>query len=183
MDRERDGSISPAAAAARLAANAEAFRALVAGVSDDQARWKPEPSQWSILEVVNHLADEEADDFRRRLELTLADPEQGWPPIDPQGWAVERRYNERDLEESLRRFLEERDRSCVWLRRLPQDADLDRAHAHPTIGVMRAGDVLASWLAHDLIHVRQITRLHYRWLERAASGQSPARRLDYAGPF
>jgi hypothetical protein len=184
MTPERDSRISPAAAAARLAANAGAFRGLVAGVSAEQARWKPEPTQWSILEVVNHLADEEADDFRRRLELTLADPEQAWPPIDPSGWVVERRYHERDLEESFARFLGERERSCVWLGRLSGDVDLDRAHAHPTIGVMRAGDVLASWLAHDLIHVRQITRLHYRWLERAAAaGASPPYRLDYAGPF
>jgi hypothetical protein len=183
MSAHDDAPISPAAAAARLAANAVAFRGLVAGVSDEQARWKPEPSQWSILEVVNHLVDEETDDFRRRLELTLADPEQAWPPIDPPGWAVERRYNERKLEESIARFLDERERSCAWLRRLPEDADMDRAHAHPSLGTMRAGDVLASWLAHDLIHVRQITRLHYRWLERAAAARSPARRLDYAGPF
>ena len=40
---------------ARLEANADVFRALVSGVGDGQARWKPEPDQWSILEVVAHL--------------------------------------------------------------------------------------------------------------------------------
>ena len=45
--------------------------------------------------------------------------------------------------------------------------------------ILRAGDLLASWLAHDLIHIRQITRLHYRWLERLAAPYQ----LGYAGPF
>jgi hypothetical protein len=178
------GLVEPRAAADRLAVNAAVFDQLMGNVSDEQARWKPDPSQWSILEVVNHLADEEVEDFRRRLELTLLDPGAAWPSIDPQGWAVARRYNERDLDDSLTRFLDERDHSCTWLEGLPDPVDLQRAHTHPTIGVMRAGDVLASWLAHDLIHIRQITRLHYRWLERAAAAESsPSYRLDYAGPF
>ena len=68
--------IDARAAADRLAANADAFAALVDGVSDEQARWQPEPTQWSILEVVNHLADEEVEDFRRRMETTLLHPGQ-----------------------------------------------------------------------------------------------------------
>lgn len=72
-------------AIARLSANVATFEHLLAGVSPDQARWKPDPLQWSILEVVNHLADEEVEDFRQRLELTLRDPKAEWPPIDPQG--------------------------------------------------------------------------------------------------
>jgi hypothetical protein len=178
------GLVEPRPAARRLGANARVFQVLVSGVSEEQARWKPTAKQWSILEVVNHLADEEAEDFRRRLELTLRHPGEPWPSIDPQGWAVARGYNERALDDSLGRFLDERGRSCVWLEGLRADADWSRAYTHPTIGVMRAGDLLASWLAHDLIHIRQITRLHYGWLERAAaSDASPPLRLDYAGPF
>src|SRR5262245_52934790 len=72
-----------AAAAKRLSWGASVLERLVQGVPDGQARWKPEPSQWSILEVVCHLGDEEVDDFRKRIELTLLDPERTWPPIDP----------------------------------------------------------------------------------------------------
>ena len=166
------------ATAARLAANVEAFRALLADVPDEQARWRPDPAQWSMLEVVNHLADEEVEDFRRRLELTLFHADQTWPPIDPQGWVGARGYNERELDASLRRFTTERARSIEWLRGL-QDLDLERSYAHPTLGPIRAGDLLASWLAHDLIHIRQITRLHYGWLERQAAPYQTA----YAGKF
>ena len=57
--------------------------ALVQGVSDQQARWKPDPDSWSILEVLNHLLDEEREDFRVRLDYTLHRPGEPWPPIDP----------------------------------------------------------------------------------------------------
>ncbi len=171
-------ALSVAAAADRLASHAGLFRALVEGVSTEQARWKPEPDRWSVLEVVCHLGDEEVHDFRRRLDLTLHHPGEAWPPIDPQGWVTERRYNEGELRPALERFLDERARSVAWLRGL-EAPDLERAYEHPSLGRMRAGDLLASWLAHDLIHVRQITRLRYRWLE----GQAAPWRLGYAGTF
>lgn len=66
----------------RLSANREVFQCLVKGVSPALARWKPAPDKWSILEVINHLYDEEREDFRQRLDLVLADPEQTWPRID-----------------------------------------------------------------------------------------------------
>ena len=77
----------------RMRANADVFDALTRGVSEEQARWKPASDQWSILEVVNHLADEEVEDFRHRLDLTLHRPGEPWPPIDPEVWARERQYN------------------------------------------------------------------------------------------
>ena len=170
--------LEPRAAADRLEADARVFRALLEGVSPEQARWKPAPEQWSALEVVNHLADEEAEDFRRRLDLTLHRPGEPWPAIDPPAWAVERRYLERELGPSLERFLGERERSLSWLRGL-KSPDWELAYHHPRSGKVRAGDLLASWLAHDLIHVRQLTRLHHQWLTLRAEPYSAA----YAGPF
>lgn len=67
----------------RLAGNVQVFEALLRNVDSQQAAWKPAAGKWSMLEVVNHLYDEEREDFRRRLELTLAAPERDWPPIDP----------------------------------------------------------------------------------------------------
>jgi hypothetical protein len=47
--------------AMHMAQDAERIRGLVGDVSDEQARWKPGPDQWSVLEVVNHLYDEERE--------------------------------------------------------------------------------------------------------------------------
>ena len=162
----------------RLSADAGVFRGLVATVPEEQARWKPRPEEWSLLEVLCHLADEERDDFRRRVDLTLHRPEIPWPPIDPESWPRSRRYNERDPGDALDDFLAERKASIRWLDEL-EDPDWDATYQHPTAGPITAGDLLTSWLAHDLIHIRQMTRLHRRYLVEVLSPYSPG----YAGPW
>jgi hypothetical protein len=154
----------------------EVIRALVSDLPPEQFRWKPAPDKWSILEVLCHLGDEEVDDFRTRLDLTLHRPGAAWPPIHPSAWAVERRYNEQDPAVALRRVLEERERSLAWLATL-SDPDWEKGYQHPQAGLIRAGDLALSWAAHDLLHIRQIDRLHYHWLEQEGQPYSP----DYAG--
>ena len=144
----------------RLASMAEILPMLVEGLSDDEAKWKPAPDQWSVLEVFCHLADEEEEDFRPRLERTLSDPLAEWPPLDLENVAQRRGYNDRDLARTVEKFSVERRASVNWLRSL-SSPDWNLAHAHPKIGAIRAGDLLASWAAHDAIHLRQIAkRLH-----------------------
>jgi hypothetical protein len=164
-------------AAARLDASAAIVAALIRDVADEQARWKPTPDDWSILEVANHLYDEEREDFRARLDLTLHHPGRPLPPIDPQGWVTARDYNGRDLAESLARFLDERQRSVAWLRSLA-DPDWSRLAANQQ-WPLRAGDLLAAWVAHDLLHLRQLVELHYRWIAR----ETTPYQVDYAGPW
>lgn len=149
----------------RLNQNAVVFRGLAEGVALEQAVWKPATGRWSILEVVNHLDDEEREDFKLRLEYTLERPEAPWPPIDPEGWAVERDYNSRDLGESLARFLDERASSTEWLSGL-QSAAWHNRYEHPLAGEMSAGELLVSWVLHDLLHIHQLTRLHWEFARK-----------------
>lgn len=162
----------------RLERSGEAIRALVAGMDDTEARWRMPTGGWSILEVVCHLRDEETDDFRQRLRLTLEDPAKEWPKMDPEAWVTERRYQERSLKPEVDAFLAERKKSIEWLRGL-KAPDWSRAHTHPRLGAMAAGDLLAAWVAHDLLHVRQIARIQY---EHARSLAAPYK-ADYAGKW
>jgi hypothetical protein len=150
--------------------------ALVDGVGIEQARWRPAPERWTIVEVINHLADEEHEDFRRRFALTITDPAAEWPPIDPQGAITERGYNDRELRASLDAFLEQRTRSLEWLDSLT-DVDLDCQHEHPVFPPLKAGDLLVSWVAHDLHHIRQIVQLKLEHLTAHAGAYS----VEYAG--
>ena len=151
---------------------------LVEGLSMHDARWKPADGAWSILEIVCHLADEEVEDFRTRLKLTLENPQQDWPPIDPEGVAVARKYNEQDLDQVTQRFVHEREESLRWLRSLGTiDGTIE--HRHPRFGAISAGQLLASWAAHDALHLRQIAkRLH----QLAAVHGAPFS-TDYAGEW
>ena len=145
-----------------MQANAHRIEVLVTGVSEVQARWKPDPATWSILEVVNHLLDEEREDFRVRIDFTLHRPGAKWPPIDPAGWVTQRRYNARDLQQSLASFLEERQASVNWLLHLPSP-DWNQAEIAPWGDPFPAGNLLAAWVAHDLLHLRQLVELHWAW--------------------
>src|SRR5512143_3826696 len=143
----------------QLAADAGRVRELVDGVTDEQAHWKPAPDSWSVLEVINHLYDEEREDFRLRLEYILTRPGEPWPPIAPQEWVTARSYNSRDLAASLEAYLEERHKSLEWLKALA-NGDWEKGETAPWGGVLRAGDMLAAWVAHDIHALRQLSELH-----------------------
>ncbi|MBZ0299939.1 MAG: DinB family protein [Anaerolineae bacterium] len=148
--------------------NTQRIRTLVAGTSDAQARWKPDAETWSILEVINHLDDEERLDFRVRLDHILHQPGQPWPPIDPPGWVTEHRYNERDLDDSLASFLRERQQSLDWLQSLGTP-NWSRSETAPWGGTLSAGDMFAAWVAHDTLHLRQLVELHHAYVEQLAA--------------
>lgn len=160
-----------------LSGSASAIESLARGASVEQARWKPSPEEWSIVEVVNHLYDEEREDFRARLDSLLHYMGREWPPIDPAGWVAARRYIEKDLEESLERFLSERRSSLTWLKEL-KEPRWDFKHERPQ-GALSAGDLLAAWAAHDLLHVRQLTRLRWQYLNLLSEPYKTA----YAGEW
>lgn len=151
---------------------------LLAGVSADDARWKPPSGNWSIIEIVNHLVDEEALDFRTRIDCTLCDPQKDWPKIDPEGWAREKRYNERNLADSVSKFISERGDSLQYLRWL-RSPDWSRVHTHPKFGGISAGTLLASWAAHDALHLRQLAKRLFELSERDAGEHT----IDYAGEW
>src|SRR5262249_1486067 len=130
------------------------------------------------LEICCHLLDEEREDFRARLRSTLENPAESWPALNLDGVAERRRYNEQDLSATIDTFRAERAGSIAWLRSLGE-TDWSRAYVHPTFGPITAGDLLASWAAHDALHIRQIAkRLH----GLAARDGSP-NRIAYAGDW
>jgi len=157
--------------------HAQAIRELTQGISEDQGRWKPDTDSWSILEVINHLYDEEREDFRVRLDYILNHPDKPFPPIDPQGWVTERTYNKRSLPQSTNNFIQERQKSLDWLNSLDKP-DWNTTYTSQ-FGEIRAGDMFAAWVAHDLLHLRQIIELHYNYTYHITKPYS----TGYAGDF
>jgi len=155
----------------------EMIQALTAGVTPDEARFKPDSESWSILEVLCHLCDEEREDFRQRLDYTLHRQGEKWPPIDPGGWVASRNYNDQDLAETLAGFLVERRKSLEWLKTLTSPAWDTAYQAH--FGPIRAGDILSAWVAHDNLHARQLVELRRAWIIRITSPYD----VRYAGDW
>lgn len=161
----------------QLSDNAEKIRALVQGLPREQARLRPSADAWSILEVVGHLADEERLDFRVRLDFTLHRPAEPWPAIDPQGWVQAHHYNEGDLQETLDSFLAAREDAVRWLRGL-SSPNWEATYAAP-FGPIKAGDLLAAWVGHDLLHMRQLVELLWSHLLLEVEPY----RMEYAGQW
>jgi hypothetical protein len=158
--------------------SADCIRAFVEGVSPEQAQWKPDPNTWSIQEAINHLADEEREDFRLRLEIILNHPQDPWPTLDQRGWETPRTYHETEAGLSMQEFLAERSASLEWLRSL-SSPDWQAQYPAPWGGTITAGDMLAAWAAHDLLHLRQLLELNRAYLIRLAAPF----KVDYAGPW
>lgn len=162
----------------RLAVFAPSLRLLLAELDPQDARWRPPDGGWSTLEIICHLADEEREDFRGRLEFVLGGGQGDWTPIDPEGWIESRGYNELDLNRSLERFCLERRHTVAWLKSLKRP-DWTATVDHPKLGALSAGDLLASLAAHDALHMRQISSRFHSLALRDAPGFSVA----YAGAW
>ena len=166
---ERFGAVFPAAA--RLP-------------SEEDARWKPRPEDWSVLEICCHMLDEEREDFRARLQSTLEDPTRKWPPLDLEQVSERRGYSERNLAETLAAWVEERNATVKWLRELAIHGALGEAgvrgsYSHPSGRVIHVGDLLASWSAHDALHLRQVAKRLHQLAGRDAAQFT----IEYAGEW
>ncbi len=162
----------------RLEHFGEALAAAAIIPSKEDARWKPSPEDWSILEICCHLLDEEREDFRVRLRSTLRDPSVHWPALELEGIAQRRGYLEWDLRGTVASFVAERRESVAWLRTLG-DQDWRKAYTHPKFGPIAAGSLLASWAAHDALHLRQISKRLHQLAARDGDGFS----IAYAGEW
>lgn len=160
-----------------LSRNRKVFHELLKEIPDEQVKWKPAEDKWSLLEIVCHLYDEEREDFRVRLKHVLNATAGAPPSINPAGWVTERKYMERNYTEMLNLFLEEREQSITWLQSLNAPA-WNNAYDHPKWGKMTAELFLVNWLAHDLLHLRQILAVKHNYLSLQSSET-----LEYAGTW
>ena len=153
------------------------IRALLAGISQQDAQIKKSPKVWSILEVTCHLYDEEREDFREHLDFILHRQEEEWHGISPQAWVIERKYNRQDFNKMKGKFFREREKSMAWLKGLT-NADWNIKYKTQW-RIMTAGDMFASWVAHDNLHARQLVELKRRLIEQ----KTKPYKIDYAGEW
>ena len=160
-----------------LQISTEIIRALVSGISQEEAQIKASPESWSILEVICHLYDEEREDFREHLDFILHRKDEEYHTIDPQAWVQERRYNEQDFLEMQEKFFSERRKSLEWLKELGE-VNWDTVYTSQ-YGSVSAGEMFSCWVAHDNLHIRQLVELRRARIERITKPYP----LEYAGEW
>ncbi len=76
------------------------LRAAVAGLSPEQLVVRPVPGRWSVLEVVCHLADTDAN-IAHRIKRVLSEERPVFDRFKPDLMLAALAYHERDVEEEL----------------------------------------------------------------------------------
>jgi uncharacterized damage-inducible protein DinB len=117
------------------------------------------PETWSPYEIVGHLIHGERTDWIPRVELLLEYGEsRPFTPFDR--FAQFKASQGKSLHELLDSFAELRASNVARLEVLHlKTEDFERRGRHPELGPVTLGQLLATWVAHDLNHLGQIARV------------------------
>lgn len=114
---------------------------------------------FSPREVVGHLIHGERTDWMARARIIL---EQGEArPFDPYDRFAQRREMEgKSTDRLLGELADLRKSNLAELRGWRLGAiELSRRGTHPALGTVTLGQLLATWVVHDLSHIAQIARV------------------------
>ncbi len=143
---------------AMLARTPGVLRAMLVGVDE---RWtEPDygPGTWSAREVVAHLIFGERTDWVPRIMHILEHGQtRAIQPFDRAGHKP--LLAGHTLVELLDIFERERAEALARVRSMSlNETDLSRTGTHPKLGSVTLGNLLATWVVHDLNHVSQIAK-------------------------
>ncbi len=128
-------------------------------VRGNEGRSKEGKDTWSAFDIVGHLIVGERTDWIVRARIILEKGEAR--PFDPfDRFAQSRQSQDRSLDQLLDDFARVRGENLAALRALNlQPEDLNRRGRHPRLGVVTLSQLLATWAAHDLTHLHQLSRV------------------------
>lgn len=134
------------------------LRALLGGLPESWTAPNEGPETWSPFDIVGHLIHGERTDWIARARIILEQGER--TPFEPfDRYAQFEASRGRSLGELLDTFADLRARNLDTLRGWKlADAQLELRGEHPELGRVTLRQLLATWVAHDLGHVAQITR-------------------------
>lgn len=120
------------------------------------------PGAWSPSVVIAHLIYGEKTDWMPRLEIMMEHGPNR--PFDPYDHASQFHDSAgKSVSTLLDEFSELRRNNLTRLRELNlQPAQLGLQGTHPALGTVTVRQLLATWTAHDLAHLLQISRIMAR---------------------
>ncbi len=146
-----------AEAVAVLERTPASLSALLRGLPDWWVRATEGEGTWSPYDVIGHLIHGERKDWLPRVRHILAGDQRPFEPVDRKAQFTESQG--RSMDELLATFAELRRESVAALLEMNLTrTDLDRTGQHPALGTVTLGQLLATWVTHDLDHVGQIAR-------------------------
>ena len=149
------------------AATASTLARLVKDVPASKLRKRPTPEQWSVTEILAHLADSEVV-CGWRLRAILGAPGTAIEAYDQDAWNLAGHYSTRNASECIDQFRAMRKANLLLLNSLtPEQWGLYGMHSER--GKETVEHIVSLIAGHDLNHVQQIERI------LAAPKKKPAR--------
>lgn len=149
-----------------IASYGSAFEALTQALErypTEMWQWQPGPGQWSIHEIIVHLADSEANSYLRCRRL-IAEPGSGVYGYDENRWAQALDYHRQSTSDAIELFRMLRKMSYQLIMEMPDEV-LERASIlHSENGLMSFDEWLQTYEAHVPVHLRQMERNYQQWL-------------------
>ncbi len=135
------------------------LESLLDGLSNAWLDAREGPDTFTPRDVVGHLIHGEETDWVPRIRLILErGDEVPFTPFDRFGFREN--IQGRDIDDLLRELRNLRSENLDYVRSLSLSAsDFDRKGRHPALGTVTLGQLFASWVVHDLGHVRQVVRV------------------------
>jgi hypothetical protein len=127
-------------------------RAAVAGLTRADLTARPGPGDWSILEVVVHLADSDAIAIDRMKRMLIEDN----PPLlyaDENAYIARLFPHEQDVEDAILSMEVGRRQFARVLRKLPPEA-FDRTGTNSKTGLKTVGGMVATYVKHIDDHLK-----------------------------
>ena len=136
-----------------------AIRELVSGLEDQWLHAREAPDTWSPHEIVAHLIYGEQTDWIPRMRIILDDSsDKKFTTFDRAGHFPIAAG--RSIDSLLHQFEQLRLENILILvaADLTED-DLLKEGIHPAFGPVTLGQLLSSWVVHDMTHIYQISRI------------------------
>ena len=126
-------------------------------------QYKPNSEQWSIQEILVHLADAEANAFVR-FRKAIVEPGTAITVYDQTGWAEVLSYNTQNPNDSLELFRWLRATTYSIFRTLPESIWQNKVQ-HPERGPETLERMVDIYIVHIEKHIAQMRRLYETWKE------------------
>ncbi|HXB11100.1 MAG TPA: DinB family protein, partial [Bacteroidia bacterium] len=135
------------------------LKKLLSGLSDAWVLNNEGKDTWSPFDVVGHLIHGEKTDWIPRMEIILsAKSNKKFVPFDR--FAQLKNSKNKKLNHLLKEFKQLRKENIKILKsKKLTKKDLDKTGIHPEFGRVTLEQLLATWAAHDLAHIGQISRV------------------------
>lgn len=144
---------------ALLSRTPAALNALLRDLPESWTHRNEGPNTWSPFDIVGHLIEGERNDWMTRAKLILESGEtRPFDRFDRE--AFSREPQDVPIGTRLDEFARLRSANLQELRALRlKPVDLEKRGHHPVLGTVTLSNLLATWAAHDLTHLHQLSRV------------------------